>query len=115
MKLVMAIIQPAKLHSVRDALNAIGVERITVSDAQGYGRQKGQTATYRGVEYKVNMLRKVTLEVWVNDDFLEKTIETISNVARTGTEGNIGDGKIFVMPTIEAISARDATRGPGAV
>lgn len=115
MKLILAIIQPTKLHSVKDALMAIGVERITVCDAQGYGRQKGQTATYRGVEYKVNMLRKVTLEIWVNDDFLEKTLDTLAGVARTGSEGNIGDGKIFVLPTEEAISATDGTRGPGAV
>ncbi len=115
MKLILAIIQPTKLHSVRDALTAIGVERITVCDAQGYGRQKGQTATYRGVEYKVNMLRKVTLEIWVNDDFLEKTLDTLTKVARTGSEGNIGDGKIFVMPTEQAISVADGTRGPGAV
>ncbi|HBE70552.1 MAG TPA: transcriptional regulator [Planctomycetaceae bacterium] len=115
MQLVMAVIQPTKLHAVRDALENIGVHRITVCDAQGYGRQKGQTATYRGVEYKVNMLRKVALEIWVNDDFLERTLETISNVARTGSEGTIGDGKIFVLPTAEAISIEDDVRGPGAV
>jgi nitrogen regulatory protein P-II 1 len=75
---------------------------MTVVDAQGYGRQKGQSANYQGVEYRVNLLRKVSLEICVNDDFLERTIETISAIARTGSEGCIGDGKIFVLPTLEA-------------
>jgi nitrogen regulatory protein P-II 1 len=115
MKLILAIIQPTKIRAVHDALEHIGVQRMTVCDAQGYGRQKGQTATYRGIEYKVNMLRKVALEVWVNDDFVEKTIETIGRIAKTGANGNIGDGKIFVLPTEQAISLTDASRGPGAV
>lgn len=115
MKLLLAIIQPTKLHAVRDALTQVGVERMTVLDAQGYGRQRGQTATYRGLEYKVNMLRKITLEIWVNDDFVERAIETLLRAARTGTEGNIGDGKIFMLPTEEAITVDNAHRGPGAV
>lgn len=115
MKLVLAVIQPTKLHAVRDALYQIGVERMTVCDAQGYGRQRGRTATYRGIEYKVNMLRKIAVEVWVNDDFLERTIETLQRVARSGSQGNIGDGKIFVLPTEEAIAAQGNVRGPGAV
>ena len=105
MKLLMAIIQPTKLHLVRDALAQVGVERMTVCDAQGYGRQRGQTATYRGVEYKVNMLRKIAIEIWVNDDFLERAIETLQRVARTGSEGTIGDGKIFVLPTEGAFTS----------
>ena len=114
MKLILAIIQPTKLHLVREALAGAGVERMTVCDAQGYGRQRGQTATYRGIEYQVNMLRKIALEIWVNEDFLERTIETLSQVARTGSEGSIGDGKIFVLPT-EAAFTSDGLVGPEAV
>ena len=115
MKLVIAVIQPPKLDAVREALNRIGVTRMTVCDAQGYGRQRGQTATYRGHEYKTSMLRKIELEIMVNDDFLERTIETIMSVARTGPEGNIGDGKIFVLPGEETIQLSENLRGPQAV
>ncbi len=114
MKLVMAIIQPTKLNAVREALNQVGVERLTVCDAQGYGRQKGRTPTYRGIEYKINMLRKLAIEIWVNDDFVDRAIETISRVARTGSEGSIGDGKIFILPTDNAYNS-DGAVGPGAV
>lgn len=114
MQLIMAIIQPTKLHAVKDALREIGVQRMTVCDAHGYGRQRGQTATFRGLEYQTNLLRKVMLEIVVNDDFLERTIDTITKVARSGSQGNIGDGKIFVLPTVETITIDDQ-RGPGAV
>jgi nitrogen regulatory protein P-II 1 len=113
--MLFAVIQPNKLQAVREALSHLGVHRMTVVDAQGYGRQKGQSANYQGVEYRVNLLRKVSLEICVNDDFLERTIETISAIARTGSEGCIGDGKIFVLPTLEAITIDDGQRGPGAV
>lgn len=113
MKLLLAIIQPTKLHAVREALYQAGVERMTVCDAQGYARQRGQLATFRGVEYRVNTLRKIAVEIWVNDDFVERTIDTLVRVARTGSEGNIGDGKIFVIPTHEAFAGE--VRGPGAV
>ncbi|GIW97992.1 MAG: hypothetical protein KatS3mg111_1325 [Pirellulaceae bacterium] len=115
MKLILAIIQPMKLRAVRDALADIGVERMTVLDAQGYGRQRGQTATYRGLEYEFDLLRKVMLEIWVNDDFLDRTVAMLQQVARTGARGEIGDGKIFVLPTLDAISLEDGQRGPGAV
>jgi nitrogen regulatory protein P-II 1 len=115
MKLVLAIVQPPKLSALREALVKVGVERMTVCDAQGYGRQRGQTAMYRGREYKTNLLRKVALEIVVNDDFLDRTIETIERVARTGPEGEIGDGKIFVMPVVEAIEIGRKIRGPEAV
>lgn len=115
MKLVVAVIQPTKLHAVREALDNIGVTRMTVCDAQGYGRQRGQTEYYRGNEYRTNLLRKVALEITVNDDFLERTLETITSVARTGPEGTIGDGKIFVLPTEEAIDIAGGRRGPEAV
>lgn len=115
MKMVIAVIQPTKLRSVQEALERAGVERITICDAQGFGRQRGQKEMYRGVEYKANLLRKVTLEIAVNDDFLEKTIDIIAQVARTGTEGEIGDGKIFVLPIEEAIQIDSAVRGKQAI
>lgn len=115
MRLVIAIIRPTKLDAVRQALNKMGVTRMTVCDAQGYGRQRGQTAVYRGNEYQTNLLRKIALEIAVNDDFLDRTIETISTVAQTGPEGCIGDGKIFVMPLTETVSLTDEGRGPAAV
>jgi len=114
-KLVLAIIQPTKLDAVRDALVKVGVERMTVCDAQGYGRQRGQTAMYRGLEYKTNLLRKIALEIVVNDDFLERTVNTIEQVARTGTHGEIGDGKIFVLPVERTIRIGETIEGPGAV
>ena len=115
MRMVVAIIQPTRLNAVREALNAIGVTRMTVCDAQGYGRQRGQTEYYRGNEYKTNLLRKIALEIVVNEDFLERTVETLSHVSRTGPEGNIGDGKIFVMPTELSIDISSDARGPEAV
>jgi nitrogen regulatory protein P-II 2 len=115
MKLVVAIIQPTKLESVRQALNKIEVTRMTVCDAQGYGRQRGRTELYRGHEYKAHLLRKIALEIIVNDDFLDRTVETLMAVARTGPDGEIGDGKIFVMPAVEAISIAGPMRGPEAV
>src|SRR6476469_6688119 len=84
MKLIIAIIQPTKLEAVRQALDKIEVTRMTVCDAQGYGRQMGRTAMYRGHEYKTHLLRKIALEIIVNDDFPDRTVETIDSVARTG-------------------------------
>lgn len=115
MKLVIAVIQPTKLKAVHEALRKIEVTRLTVCDAQGFGRQHGRTEIYRGAEYRANLLRKIALEIIVNDDFLERTVDTIMNVARTGPEGNIGDGKIFVVPADEAIQINDGAHGPGAV
>ncbi len=115
MRMVIAIIQPTKLKAVREALDKIGVTRMTVCDAQGFARQKGQTETYRGAEYKTNLLRKIALEIVVNEDFLERTIDTISSVARTPPDGNIGDGKIFVLPALEAVDFNPWARGPEAV
>ena len=104
MKMLLAIIQPTKLDVVREALYRIGIDRFTVCDAQGYGRQRGQTETYRGIEYQAHLLRKVAIEVVVEDEHLEKAIESLSRVARTGTVGNIGDGKVFVLPAEEFIA-----------
>lgn len=115
MKLLLAIIQPTKLKAVQESLARIGVERMTVYDSQGYARQRGQTAMYRGVEYKSKLLRKVALEIAVNDDFLEKTIDTITQVARTGPEGEIGDGKIFVLPMDDVWQLGGRERGPEAI
>ena len=114
MKMILAVIQPTKLDALREALVRIGVERMTVCDAQGYGRQKGRTEMYRGHEYKVNLLRKIALEIVVNDDFLERTLDVITDVSRTGSEGNIGDGKVFVLPLAEAIDL-SGVRGQQAV
>lgn len=115
MKLVIAVIQPTKLKAVREALEKIEVLRMTVCDAQGFGRQRGRTEMYRGHEYKTTLLRKIALEIVVNDDFLERTLETITQVARTGPDGTIGDGKIFVLPMENTVQVRTGARGPGAV
>ena len=115
MKLVIAIIQPTKLKAVREALAKVGVDRMTVCDALGFGQQRGRTEMYRGVEYETRLLRKISLEILVNDDFVDRTLETIENVARTGPEGNIGDGKIFVLPAVEVRQIGGTTSGPEAV
>jgi len=115
MKLILAVIQPTKLEAVRQALARIGVARLSVSDAMGFARQRGQTESYRGAEYKTNLLRKVQVEIAVNDDFVERTIECLLQTARSSTEGTIGDGKIFVLPMDEAVQLNDAQRGPGAI
>jgi nitrogen regulatory protein P-II 1 len=114
-KLVIATIQPTKLNAVREALEKIEVMRMTVCDAQGFGRWFSRAETYRGHEHRLTLLRKIALEIVVNDDFLERTIETIRGVGRTGPDGTIGDGKIFVVPVDDAVLISDGSRGPGAV
>jgi nitrogen regulatory protein PII len=114
-KLIIAIIQPTKLNAVRQALAKIGVERLTVCDAHGYGHRRGKTEIYRGRKLASDLFRKVALEIAVNDDFLDRTIETITNVARIGSEGSIGAGKILVLPMDEAIQIGPTSRGPEAV
>ncbi len=113
--MVIAIIQPPKLDAVKEALDKVEVMRMTVTEVQGFGQQRGRTATYRGHEYRSKLLRKILLEIVVNDDFLERTLDALVSVARTGVEGNIGDGKIFVLPALESIQISDGGRGPGAV
>jgi nitrogen regulatory protein P-II 1 len=115
MKTIIAVIQPTKLQAVHEALEKIEVTRMTICDAQGFGRQRGRTDLYRGHEYTATLLRKIALEIVVNDDFLRRTVDTIAQVARTGPDGTIGDGKIFVLPAEMAIQADDGARGPGAV
>jgi len=103
MKLVIAIIKPFKLDEVRDALTAIGVHGMTISEVKGYGRQKGHTEIYRGAEYAVNFLPKVRIEVAVPDDQADRVIEAITASAKTG---QIGDGKIFVTDISRAVRIR---------
>lgn len=103
MRMVVAIIQPTHLSTVREALKEKGVDQMTVCDAMGYGRQRGQTASFRGNEYKVDLLRKIVLEIVVSEDMVETTMETIRRTALTGSEGQIGDGKIFLMPVARMI------------
>jgi nitrogen regulatory protein P-II 2 len=103
MKLVIAIVKPFKLEDVRDALTALGINGMTVSEVKGYGRQKGHTEIYRGAEYAVNFLPKMKVEVAVSSDRVEKVIEAIAAAAKTG---QIGDGKIFVTPVEQAVRIR---------
>lgn len=112
MKLIEAIIKPFKLDEVKDALNEIGVEGITVSEVKGFGRQKGHTELYRGAEYVVDFIPKIKLEIVVNDDLVGKVVDTIQNTAKTG---RIGDGKIFVLPLEEAVRIRTGESGSDAV
>ena len=115
MKLILAVIQPTKLEAVRQALLRVSVTRMSVSDAMGFARQRGQIESYRGAEYQTNLLRKVQVEIAVNDDFVERTIDCLLQTARSSNEGTIGDGKIFVVPMDDAIQINDAQRGPSAV
>ena len=115
MKVIVAVIQPAKLNAVREVLEKVEVERMTVCDAQGFGQQRGRTETSGAVGNGATLLRKIALEIVVNEDFLERTVETIVNVARTGRDGTIGDGKIFVVPCEEVFQISDSSHGPGAV
>jgi nitrogen regulatory protein P-II 2 len=115
MKLIIAIIQPSKLEDVKAALSKVEVVRLTIMDVQGFGRQKGQTEVFRGREITVNLLRKVQLQIAVNDHFVEPTINAIIEGGRTGEEGSIGDGKIFVLPLEDCIRIRTGERGPEAI
>ena len=103
MKLVVAIIKPFKLDEVRQALTAIGVHGMTVTEVKGYGRQKGHTEIYRGAEYVVNFLPKLRIEIAVSSELADKAVEVITQGARTG---QIGDGKIFVTPIDHALRIR---------
>ena len=109
---IEAIIQPAKLDTVKEALIKAGVEGITILEARGHGRQKGHTEFYRGREYTVDLLPKVKLEIVVTDDLKDKVVQAILSAARTG---HIGDGKIFISPVIEAIRIRNDERGDSAI
>jgi nitrogen regulatory protein P-II 2 len=112
MKIVTAIIKPFKLDEVRDALTAVGVHGLTVTEVKGYGRQKGHTEIYRGAEYAVSFLPKLKIEVAVPADLVGKAVDAISGAARTG---QIGDGKIFVSPLEQAIRIRTGERDSDAL
>ncbi len=112
MKKIEAIIKPFKLDDVREALSEIGVQGLTVSEVKGFGRQKGHTELYRGAEYVVDFLPKAKIELVVNDDQVERSIETILQAARTG---KIGDGKIFVTPVERVLRIRTGEEGTEAI
>jgi nitrogen regulatory protein P-II 2 len=111
MRLVLALIQPTKLKAVQEALANVGVERMTVCDALGYGQQRGG-ASGDSPATRPHFRRKVALEIAVNEDFLDRTVETIAHVARTGRTGAVGDGKVFVLPMDDVVRLSDTVRGP---
>jgi nitrogen regulatory protein P-II 1 len=115
MKMVVAIIRPEKLEAVQAALNERDVYLMTVSDVRGCGRQRGYTEVYRGTEFKVRLLPKLKLEIAVNDAFVEATIEAIVHSARTPETGQVGDGKIFVLPLDDCVRIRTGERGTDAI
>ncbi len=115
MKLILAVIQPAKLDAVKEALGKVEVFRMTIVDVQGFGRQKGHAEVHRGHELTVNLLRKVQLQIAVNEDFVEPTVNAIVQAGRTGPEGHIGDGKIFILPLEDCLRIRTGERGPEAI
>jgi nitrogen regulatory protein P-II 2 len=112
MKMITAVIQPHKLDDVRAALGDIGIQGMTVTEARGFGRQKGHREVYRGAEYVVDFLPKVKIEIAINDDQVDRAIDAIENAAKTG---NVGDGKIFVADLGQAIRIRTGETGPEAL
>jgi nitrogen regulatory protein P-II 1 len=112
MKKIEAVIQPFKLEEVKEALKAIGIDGMTITEVRGHGRQKGHKEVYRGQEYNVDLLPKVKIELVVPDSRAEEVIKTLSSAARTG---NIGDGKIFIYDVAEAIRIRNEDRGESAL
>ncbi|XSG81352.1 MAG: P-II family nitrogen regulator [Methyloligella sp. ZOD6] len=112
MKYIVAVIQPHRLHEVHDALTAIGVEGLTVTEVRGVGRQKGHTEVYRGAEYSVDFVPKVKLEIAAEDSLADKIVSAISEAAKTG---KVGDGKIFVLPLDSAIRVRTGEIGADAL
>jgi len=115
MKMIEAVIQPSRLDAIKQALSEVDISRLTVCDVQGFGRQKGYTERYQGHEYTVNLLRKVMLRIAVNDEYVEPTIQAIIKAGKSGEEGKIGDGKIFVSTLDECVRIRTGERGPDAI
>lgn len=115
MKMIMAIIQPSRLETVKGLLGTAGITGITVSDARGVGRQRGRTEIYRGHEYKVDLIPKVKIEIAVEDEHVDRVVDTIARGARSGAEGKIGDGKIFVTPLDEVVRIRTGEVGAAAL
>lgn len=114
MKLIIAIIQPARLEAVKEALTEIKVFRLTIIDCQGFGRQKGQTEIARSPS-QVQLTRKIQLQIAVNDDFVKPTVDAIEIAGKSATDGQIGDGKIFVIPLEECVRIRTGERGEQAI
>ena len=112
MKKIEAIIKPFKLDDVKEALNEIGVQGMTISEVKGYGRQRGHKEVYRGAEYVVDFIPKIKIEIVVETDMVDKTVKTIIQSAKTG---KIGDGKIFVLPTEQVIRVRTGEKGKDAI
>ncbi len=112
MQLVKAIVQPFKLQDVKEALHNLGVQGMTVSEVKGFGRQKGHKEIYRGSEYQLEFIPKIEIEAVVSDDLVEKVVEVITKTARTG---NIGDGKIFVLPVGDVVRIRTGEKGEKAL
>ena len=112
MKFIVAIIQPFKLDAVREGLANLGVAGLTATEVKGFGRQKGHREIYRGSEYTINYVPKVKIEIAVSNEILERVIETIQDIAKTG---KIGDGKIFIFELNEAIRVRTGETGEGAL
>jgi nitrogen regulatory protein P-II 2 len=115
MKYIIAIIQPSRLEAVKKALSGIEVFRLTVSTVEGVGRQKGHTENYRGHEYDINFVGKVKLELAVNDKFVEPTIDAIVAAAKNGKDGQVGDGKIFILPLEDVVRISTGERGSEAI
>jgi nitrogen regulatory protein P-II 1 len=115
MKLIVAIIRTDKLDDVQKALAERDVYLMTVSEVRGCGRQKGYTEMYRGQEVQIKLLPKLKLEIAVNEPFVEATVEAIVHAARTGDAGNVGDGKIFVIPLDDCVRIRTGERGSDAI
>ena len=115
MKLIIAIIQPHHLESVKSALSAVEVVRLTIMDCQGFARQQGRSELYGADPFAVNLRRKVQLQIAVNEEFVQPTIAAIVSGGRSGNEGKIGDGKIFVLPLEDCIRIRTGERGPEAI
>ncbi|MEI8212305.1 MAG: P-II family nitrogen regulator [Planctomycetota bacterium] len=115
MKLIIAIVQPHRLEQVKEALTEVEVFRLTVLDCLGFGRQKGQKSLLRGQEGSINLLRKLQLQIAVNDEFVEPTIQAILKGAKSEGAGQIGDGKIFVLPMEDCIRIRTGERGSEAI
>ena len=112
MKMIVAVIKPFKLTEVKEALSNIGVNRMTVSEVKGYGRQKGHAEIYRGTEYQIDFVPKLRLEIAVDEDETDRAVEALRQAARTGS---IGDGKVFVLPLEEAVRIRTGEAGPDAL
>ncbi|MGD0883834.1 MAG: P-II family nitrogen regulator [Thermodesulfovibrionales bacterium] len=112
MKKIEAIIKPFKLDEVKDALNEIGIQGMTVTEVKGFGRQKGHTELYRGAEYVIDFIPKIKIEIVTSDSLIQKVVETIEKAAKTG---KIGDGKIFVYPIEDVVRIRTGERGESAL